>query len=184
MVEVQLNCSRDPTFFGDVYTMGGPPRTAAMEWGQLEPRRPAVCAAEGRPLEVTFGGAQNIVSVVQITGGCLCLSPYNGITEVWCHTWLYVSASVLNSDLVQQAFSPLSCLSSPLGNITFSSMSCEERASQRERLTHWRPTGACPQPAETSPSPRSLGCHPSVPSCLPSLSGPTGLDVPSSLSSF
>lgn len=119
----------------------GPSRTAAMEWGQLEPRRPAVYAAEGGPREVTFGGAQKIVSVAQITGRCLCLPSCSGITEVWCHTWLYVSASVLNSDLVQQAFSPLSCLSSPLDNVTFSSMSCEKRDSQRQRLTHWQELG-------------------------------------------
>ena len=39
--------------FGDASAMGPPPRTAAVESSQLEPRRQVVCAVDGRAGEVT-----------------------------------------------------------------------------------------------------------------------------------
>jgi hypothetical protein len=55
LVKVQPRCSRRPQHFGDASTMGCPPRTATAVAGRrpLEPRGQAVCAAEGRAIEVT-----------------------------------------------------------------------------------------------------------------------------------
>jgi hypothetical protein len=47
LVKVQPSGGRRPQHFGDASIMGLAPRAeAAAEWNQLEPRRPAVCAAE------------------------------------------------------------------------------------------------------------------------------------------
>ena len=53
-MKVQPSCSKGPQEFGDASTLGRPPPApvAAVGRSQPEPRRQAVCAAEGRAREV------------------------------------------------------------------------------------------------------------------------------------
>lgn len=57
------------------------------------------------------------------------------------HLALYKRSGLELRSFAVSAFHPELPLQ-PFDNITFSSMSCEARASQSEGFTHWRPTGA------------------------------------------
>jgi hypothetical protein len=56
---VKSSCSGRPQCIGDASTMGGPPRTAAVEWSQPEPRVPQ--KKELGKCPKPFGGAQKIM---------------------------------------------------------------------------------------------------------------------------
>lgn len=55
LMRVEPSCSRRPQNVGDVSNIGWAPRiTAVLRWSRPEPRREAVCLAEGRAWEETW----------------------------------------------------------------------------------------------------------------------------------